>query len=159
MKHFPGRLCALLGLTLMPAALADQTAANLKPFTSVCINAGFTEGGKSNDDVTGIIVDAMFDKLDAAGIKVNDAPCQPKGAVANKQLNLFFNFDTTESGDVYSVDLSGWLKKDGPFDTVDLWTLGRYGSFKKGTGQAKALAVLDSVLGDFVGDWKSSHGK
>ncbi len=159
MKHFVRSLLPLLGLLLPSAALADQIAANLKPFTSVCINADFAEGGKSNDDVTGIIVDAMFDKLDAAGIKVNDAPCQPKGTAANKQVNLFFSFDTTDSGDVYSVDLSGWLKTDGPFDTVDLWTVGRYGSFKKGTGQAKALSVLDSALGDFVGDWKKSHGK
>lgn len=159
MKHFQRTVLPLLGLLLPSAALADQTPANLKPFTSVCINADFSEGGKGNDDVTGIIVDAMFDKLDAAGIKVNDAPCQPRGRLASKQINLFFSFDTTDSGDVYSVDLSGWLKTDGPFDTVDLWTVGRYGSFKKGSGQAKALAVLDSALGDFVGDWKKTHGK
>ena len=159
MKHFQRILLPVLGLLLPSAALADQTPANLKPFTSVCINADFTEGGKSNDDVTSIIVDAMFDKLKGAGIKVNDAPCQPKGTLASKQLNLFFSFDTTDTGDVYSADLSGWLKTDGPFNTVDLWTVGRYGRFKKGTGQAKALASLDSALGEFIADWKKSRSK
>lgn len=153
------RPAALLGLLLSSAALADQTAANLSPFASVCINAGFAEGGKSNDDVAGVIVDTMFDKLGAAGIQVNDAPCQPKGLLANKPLNLYFRFLTTESGDVYTANLSGWLKTDGPFDSVDLWTTGQYGSFKKGTVQAKALSALDVTIGDFLADWKSSHGK
>lgn len=144
-------------LLLSTSALADRTPGNLKVFTSVCINAGYTEGDKADDDVSSIIVDSMFSKLDKAGIKVSDTPCQPKGLVANKQLNLYFSFDTTESLDVYSADLAGWLTKDGTFDTVDLWTVGRFGSFKKGTGQAKALALLDSTVDDFIKDWKMNH--
>jgi hypothetical protein len=147
----------LLGLVCFTSALADRTPANLKAFTSVCINAGYTEGETDNDDVSAVIVDAMFDKLDKAGIKVNDAPCQPRGTAASKQLNLYFSFLTTESLDVYSADLAGWLTKDGAFDTVDLWTVGRFGAFKKGTGQAKAIALANSTLDDFIKDWKTNH--
>lgn len=147
----------LLGLMFLTSALADRTPVNLKAFTSVCVNAGYTEGDKNNDDVSAVIVDAMFGKLDKAGIKVNDAPCQPKGLAANKQLNLYFSFLTTDSLDVYSADLAGWLTKDGTFDTVDLWTAGRFGAFKKGTGQAKALTLADSTVDDFIKDWKTNH--
>ena len=151
------RFAAVCAALLSPLALADQVPGNLKPFTSVCINAGFSEGDTENDEVSGIITDSMYDRLDAAGIAVNDSPCQPKGLLDNKQLNLYFSFDTTEAGESYVADLSGWLAKDGPFESVDLWTVGRYGSLKKGVGQAKALALLDATLREFITDWQDSH--
>ena len=153
MKH-----CLLLCAALLSgAALADHTTDNLTPFEAVCINASYYEGEQDNDDVAGIIVDAMYDQLDAAGIAVADSPCQPKGLLGNKQLNLYFSFDSTEEGDAYSVGLTGWLDQDGPFKSVDVWTTGRFGSLKADTGQAKALTLLSSTLGEFVKEWQKAH--
>ena len=153
------RMSAPALLLLSSFALADQVPGNLEPFTSVCINAGFSEGDTENDAVSSIIADSMYDKLDAAGIAVNDPPCQPKGLLDNKQLNLYFSFDTTESGETYLADLSGWLSKAGPFDSVDVWTVGRFGNLKKGVGQAKALALVDTTMSEFIADWEESHQK
>lgn len=151
------KVLAVLGCVLLSGALAERTPENLKGFKTVCINGAFEEKGKSNASIEKKLVQRMYDALDNADITVADAPCQPKGLSANKQLNLYFDFFTTDSGEVYQASLEGWLDKEGPYKSVSIWTDLYIGSMDAGGGALEAADNLDLLMSDFIDDWKKVH--
>lgn len=148
---------ALLALTILPQAQAERTVANLKNFRSVCINAGFLEQEQENDKVRTKLIQQMFDTLDDAVVKVEDSPCQPKGLTENKQLNLYFDFVTTENGKAFNAELEVWLDKEGEYESVTLWKDNIFGTMTPGKGSTDAADALDELLKGFLEDWDKSH--
>ncbi|GAA5535065.1 hypothetical protein [Deinococcus aluminii] len=150
---------AALALTVLPGlASADRTPANLRGFTSVCVNGSFAERDQEDEKVLTDLLGRVVQKLEAAGIQVQDNPCQPGGTVAQRQLNLFYTFETTQSGTVYSADLEGWLSRQDTLESVTIWDNGYFGELK-GNGALKAADVLDTLLANFLADWRTAHPK
>lgn len=145
---------ACLSLT---TALADRVPENLTGFKSVCVNGNYAEKGKDVDSVTARLLGRLRDGLKKAGIPIATTPCQPKGLTANRQLNLYFDFFTTEHAKAYQSSLDGWLNKEGPYSKVSIWNTYFAGNPGDNDLVQEATDLLDTMLKEFLTDWKATH--
>lgn len=154
----PRALFAALLASLLPgAALAERTPANLKAFRSVCVNAGFEDQGKENEAVRTKLIERLYDALEEAGITTADPPCQDRGLSSTRQLNLYFDFTSTQDGQTFNAALEGWLSREGAYTALTLWMDNLFGSMDAGGGALEAADVLDELLDGFIEDWQRSH--
>lgn len=144
-------------LLLASVGMAGRMPDNLKPFQKVCVNAYYAEGEEKDDDVAVQLINRIEAALKKAKIAVVAGQCQDKGLVANKQLNLYFSYVTTEDLTVSSGILEGWLKKDGAYQEPTLWWDNLFGSLDEGSVPLQAADALDTLLEGFIADWKKSH--
>ena len=145
---------AILGT--LSSAQAYRNAENLKGFKTVCVNVGFEEQGEENEAVRGKLITRLEDSLKKAKIPVAPGDCQAKGLTANKQINLYFDFFTTDDGEVYQGSAEGWLSKEGQYSEITLWSGLFIGSLDAGSGSLEAADIFDQLLANFVTDWKKT---
>ena len=157
-RALPRPLSAALLVCLLPGvALADRTPANLKAFRSVCVNAGFEEQGKENEAIRTRLIERLYSALERARITAAESPCQDKGLTSARQLNLYFDFTSTQDGKTFNAVLDGWLKKEGVYASPTLWQDNIFGSMNAGGGALEAADALDELVAGFVKDWQGSR--
>lgn len=150
------KVMVLLSLLTVSSAEAGRLPENLKGFKSVCVNANFEEKGKGNEGVRGKLIIRMEAALKKANIPVAPGECDAKGLSANRQVNLFFAFNTTNDGELYLASLEGWLLKEGNYKEVTLWSNTYFGGMDAGGGSLQAAELADDVVADFIADWKKT---
>ncbi|RJF72298.1 hypothetical protein D3875_12800 [Deinococcus cavernae] len=150
------KMTILLSILAVSSAGATRTAENLKGFRNVCVNASFEEKGKENEAVRGKLITRLEAALKKANIAVAPGECGPKGLTANRQVNLFFSFFTTDDGDIYQASLEGWLSKEGNYKEVTLWSDLYIGGLDVGGGSLEAADLADELVADFIADWKKT---
>lgn len=150
------KIMVLLSLLTVSSAQAGRTAENLKGFKSVCVNAAFEEKGKENESVRGKLITRVEAALKKANIPVAPGECDVKGLTVNRQVNLFFDFFTTDDGEIYQASLEGWLNREGNFKEVTLWNDLYIGGMDSGGGSLQAAELADELVADFIADWKKT---
>lgn len=139
----------------LPSAAAS--AANLRPFQKVCVNAVYEAGGQEDEEIAAQLITRIETALRKAKIAVVPGDCQASGTLAKKQLNLFYSFITTDELDACSGMLEGWLIKDGTFAEPTIWWNNAFGSLGEGSVHIQAADDADDLVTDFIADWKKVH--
>ncbi|MFC3861931.1 hypothetical protein ACFOPQ_14275 [Deinococcus antarcticus] len=150
------KMIVLLPILALSTAGATRTVENLKGFKSVCVNASFEEKGKENEGVRGKLITRIEAALKKANVPIVTGECDAKGLTANRQVNLFFNFFTTDDGEIYQASLEGWLTREGNYREITLWSDLFIGGMDAGGGSLQAAELADELVADFVTDWKKT---
>lgn len=151
-------MSCLLALTTTTLGMAGATTAkNLSLFRSVCVNVGYEVQGRVDEDRRADLYDAILRRLSDAGIRTAKSPCQDSGSAGSGQLNLYYDYSTTESGKAYLGSLEGWVSREGKLSEPSVWYNFSYGVPGNEDLDDLATDTMNDLMDDFLKDWKANR--